>query len=114
VDQLTAPCTTGRSDSPVSSHISIARRIGIIPTLLRLTVISSCSGSCSGGTHAYGHSTAHWSAAINVVSAAVITTDVTRTTATSERQGFVRNGHDPRDANEKGDYTRDNGPMRHD
>jgi len=49
-----------------------------------------------------------------VVSAAVITTDVTRTTSTSERQGFVRDGHDPRDANEKGDYTRDNGPMRHD
>jgi hypothetical protein len=49
-----------------------------------------------------------------VVSAAVITTNVTRTTATSERQGFVRNGRDTRDANDKGDYARDNGPMRHD
>src|SRR3954447_3666246 len=106
---------TRREYSAGRRHISIARRIGIIPTLLPLTiVIRSCSGSCSGGNHAYGHSTAHWSAAINVVSAAVVTADVTRATAPTSGQGFVRNGRDTRDADDKGDNPRYNGPMRHD
>ena len=99
----------------IESPASIARRIGLIPTL-RLTVIIRARGGAGSG-RAHGDPTAHGSAIdVVVVNTAVMAAHVTRATtaAAPERECLIRDDRDTRDAKDGGHNERDNGPTGHD